>query len=137
MSEYTKSKAVSTYCFQIWLTSVVLGPVFYLIWRSKQFTGFTDWLGFEVIVALYSILFSIPGMLLFSGGAAFLFRQTWPVWVKRLILSIWSILLTVSAYGILFEAPVSIRMDMFPGSICYCLPSFLGVWIYRWPSRMK
>ncbi|MBN8850667.1 MAG: hypothetical protein BGO55_30825 [Sphingobacteriales bacterium 50-39] len=137
MSDYKKTKAVFTYCFQVWMTAVMFGPVVYLIWYSKQFDGFTDWMGFEIIIGLYSIMYSIPGMLFFSGGAAFVFLRPWPIAAKRIVLSIWSSLLTIAAFGILFDRPITTKMDMFPGSICYCLPSILSIWIYRWPRRMK
>ena len=137
MSHSVKPKAVFTYCFQVWLTNILLGPVIFLFWGSATFGTFGDWIGFEVIVALYGAMFSIPALLLFSGGAAFLFLRSWSVNVKRLVLGIWGMLLTVATFGVLFQEPFSTNLGGFPGSICYLLPSFLSIWIYRWPGKMK
>lgn len=39
--------------------------------------------------------------------------------------------LTTIAYWIYLNEPVSTKVGMFPGSICYLLPSFLSVWLYN------
>lgn len=137
MSPHSKPKAVFIYCFQVWITGILFGPFISLIWAAAYFNTQGEWLGYDVYITLYSTLFSLPGLLLFSGAAAFVFLRTWRVRVKRLVLGIWGIVLTVSTFGILFQAPFSTHMAGYPGSVCYIIPSFLSIWIYRWPERMK
>jgi hypothetical protein len=135
MDAIHKPKAVFIYCFQVWITGILLGPIISFIWATKY--NQEEWFGYEIFITLYSALFSIPGLLLFSGAAAFLFVRTWPVYLKRLLLGIWGIVLTVSTFQILFQESFSIHMAGYPGSFCYILPSFLSIWVYRWPQSMK
>jgi len=137
MTDPLKPKAVFTYCFQIWITGVLLGPVVFIIWHPEYYNEFGGWLVMEVIWGMYGAYFSIPALLLFSGGTAILFLRPWTAGIKRLILSFWGSLLIIASFGIFFGTPLATGMGELPGSISYLLPSFASVWIYRWPGRMK
>ena len=137
MTDSPRPKAVFTYCFQVWITGLILAPAISLIWAGRNFVGEENWWSYGIFMIVYGFLFSAPALLLFSGCAAALFWKKWDVFICRLILSFFGILLTISTFGIVFRSPFSIHMGDYPGSICYILPSVTGVWPYRWPGRMK
>jgi hypothetical protein len=137
MTGSPRPKAVFTYCFQIWITGLILAPVISFLWAGRNFVGEENWWSYEIFMILYGILFSAPALLLFSGATAALFWKKWDVFICRLILSLFGILLTISTFGIVFQSAFSIHLGDYPGSCCYILPSVTGVWLYKWPERMK
>jgi NhaP-type Na+/H+ or K+/H+ antiporter len=137
MTDSPRPKAVFTYCFQVWITGLILAPAISLIWAGRDFVGEENWWSYEIFMIIYGFLFSVLALLLFSGGAAALFRLKWKVFICRWILSFFGTLLTMSTFGIVFHSPFSIHLGDYPGSLCYILPSVAGVWLYRWPGRIK
>lgn len=137
MTQERKPKAVFTYCFQVWITGIVLGPTISLVWVGRHFVGEENWWSYEIFMILYGFLFSAPALLLFSGCTAALFSLHWAVFIKRLVLSVFGTFLTMATFGVLFSAAFTIHLGDYPGSVCYLLPSLAGVWLYRWPGRMK
>ncbi len=132
-----KPKAVFTYCFQVWGTGIFLGPLISLIWAARYFDTRGEWLSYDVYITFYGGLLSLPSLVLFGGGGAVLFPLAWPVQVKRLVLSVYGIGLTMATFGVAFGYPLSIHLEGYPGSFCYIMPSLLGLWIYEWPGRVK
>src|ERR1700735_4648777 len=137
MTDSPRPKAVFTYCFQVWITGLILAPAISLIWAGRNFVGEENWWSYGIFMIVYGFLFSAPALLLFSGCAAALFWKKWDVFICRLILSFFGILLTISTFGVVFQSAFSIHLGDYPGSLCYILPSVTGVWLYSWPGRMK
>jgi hypothetical protein len=137
MTDSPRPKAVFTYCFQVWITGLILAPAISLIWAGRSFVGEENWWSYGIFMIVYGFLFSAPALLLFSGCAAALFWKKWDVFICRLILSFFGILLTISTFGVVFQSAFSIHLGDYPGSLCYILPSVTGVWLYSWPGRMK
>lgn len=137
MTEERRPKAVFTYCFQVWITGIVVEPTISLCWAAQHFVGQENWWSFEIFMVLYGLLISLPALLLFSGCAALLFSLGWRVSITRLDLSIFGTFLTIATFGIFFNAAFTIHLGDYPGSMCYVLPSLAAVWLYAWPGRMK
>ena len=137
MPRDAKPKAVFTYCFQIWMTGLLLGPVIGFFGVFRELFSNDDWLWSEFGILLISLLVSIPGIIIFSGGAAVLFLWPRPIWLKRILLTIWGALITIGTFWVLFDTLFLTNTGTYPGSICYVLPSAAAVWIYSWPGRMK
>jgi len=134
-----KPKAVFTYCFQIWMASLLLGQNCFLIWDSPGFSMVGDWVGFEVYAIVCGLIFSAPAILLFSGGAAFLFLRTWPIPSKRFVLMVWGVFLIWATISVFFHVgwEMSLSNPLTRLTICYIAPVIAGIWILRWPTKMK
>jgi hypothetical protein len=137
MTSMPRPKAVFTYCFQIWLTGLIVSPVISFLWAGRDLAGEESWWAYELFMIIYAFLFSLPALFLFSGCAALLFWLRWNEAIGRLILSLLGILLTILTFAIVFQSPLSIHLGDYPGSLCYIFPSLAGVWLYRWPGRTK
>jgi hypothetical protein len=137
MTNSPRPKAVFSYCFQVWITGLVLSPVISFLWAGRSCAGEESWWGYEIFMIIYAFLFSLPALFLFSGSVALLFWLGWDATISRVILSLLGILLTMLTFGVVFQSAFSIHLGDYPGSLCYIFPSLAGVWLYRWPGRMK
>lgn len=127
------------YPFKIWLTSVLLGPIF-LVFRFKHtissiidYIFSTDFLQFYFVSVIIGGCFSIPCFLFLWLCYRRLVKKETPIWLLKVTLLLLCLLCCITIF-ILISLP-NLTNFWSKGNIfligSYCLPLLAGVFIYR------
>jgi len=103
------------YSLKVWLITILLGPVIYYsiqAFTDPVFRHHTNLVDFTTEVLKYSIIFSLPSLILFSLLVFLINLLNYSMWVKKLILTIIGVLLIV--------LPL------------HAIKSYWGPWIIQW-----
>jgi hypothetical protein len=125
------------YSAKVWLTSVLLAPLFigilfgfYNLIRGIVYDfakELLDGIGFVGMVAVYAFMFSIPSFILLTLSVWLTDNRGWAVMKRKSILTIISIALTLLPFVLLNFTDVVMLLYILPflGMIV------LGIWYYK------
>jgi hypothetical protein len=123
------------YALKVWLTTLVLGPMLWLLFvRKDGIRG--GYLDVYVYVFYLGIAFSFPCFLLFWLGVRQVERQSWGLPCKKLAACV-----VAETLAVLLFVAVMLYLRAIPNR--YTLPFMLGylsallaaVFVYRWPAK--
>ena len=112
------------YPTKIWLAGALIGPVlFYLQMMITENGNFED-IGTIFLIAIFSLLFSIPSWLILSL-INYLVKESGPsVFVHRLIVQIAVIIISWVTFYVIFGSDIGLTSPFIP----YTLAMSIGVW---------
>lgn len=139
------------YSLRVWLTGVLLGPIvmifggmtYLYISRYNAHSGTSafafrhlDWPPLQVWVGLYlsGLIVLIPNFLLFWMTCFAIHKRAWPVRIKKLALTILTLLLVAATTALL---DISQDWPWWPTlllSMSYFLPLLFGIYFHLFPE---
>lgn len=122
------------YPFQVWLTSVLIGPLF-LLFKFKPtiatVLGYISSLGFiqyYFVAVLIGGFCSVPCVLFLWLCYTLLIKKDTPVWLIRVILALISILCCVTIFIVMSLPDLKNLLVMV---VAYAVPLIAGVFFYK------
>lgn len=134
MRSYTKDKNVLVYCFQVWITILLLCPVVGFILGLEKPHGLWDFLALGIDIYMYEFIFGLPALLFFIAITVLLFKQRWPLVMKHLMLSLSFFFLAVGTIS-LFTRTFYSGKELLK-ALPYTIPIYLIIRLFDWPTRM-
>ncbi|MGF7039102.1 hypothetical protein M2273_002354 [Mucilaginibacter lappiensis] len=127
---------VFNYCLKVWLTSVVVSPILYIlievIINSGYFESIPSEIAFILFSILYGLILSIPSCLLLLGSLYVLNRMNLSISTSKIWLSITGIILTLIPFVIMYHSyDIERRPAIIPWAISYCLVIVAEIWFYK------
>jgi len=124
------------YSLKVWLTSVILSPILYVLVDSvlnpKYISGLLGIFGFISYSIPYGLMLSIPSWGLLWISCIFINKRTATVRLKKIILSIIGAILSLLPFYLLFHLDDdNAHEDVITWSICYSVIIIAGVWFYK------
>jgi hypothetical protein len=119
------------YSLKVWLLTILLGPVIYyliLSFTDPVFRHYTNLFNFTTEVLRYSIIFSLPSLVLFTLLAFLINLPNYSMWIKKLILNVIGVLLIALPLHAIksYWGPWVIQWTIAYGSII-----IVGIWIFK------
>lgn len=134
------SKKIFFYCAKVWLTSLVLGPILYFTWSWSDLEGLLNFYGFTIAAILSGFILSLPSALFFWGGAACLQTSRLSAAAQRLMLCVWTALLTFVPFWLLYDwaghnagSSLGQWLEL---PLCCWVVLVIGIYSFRFPSRI-
>jgi H+/Cl- antiporter ClcA len=129
-------KQTLIYSLKIWLTSVVLSPIFYTVYDALTRPKFIYNPRNEAEAYLYFLVFglalSIPSWVLFWLSLHCINTQRWKPITTKLLISIVAVALTFTPFLMVYSLYDLSRDSSTIGvPICYSLLILAGVWYYK------
>jgi len=124
------------YPLKVWLTSVLLSPIGYLLivnlggYRDHYSALFNGW-GFYAVAVMIGGLVSIPNWLLLWVCYYFISDAKWPLLIKKLILCAVSVLLTALLFRWNFSELDSISRSDYITAISYMVTVAVSCLVYK------
>jgi hypothetical protein len=120
-------KTIFFYCFKVWVTSVLLAPIFWFLSLLSKGPTLIGFVAFYAVVVFYGLLLSFPSMCLLWAGAAYLFSRHWTIRARRIILCVWASMLTVTPFIIIFRHDDATLSDIAKIMVCYLITILAGL----------
>ena len=122
------------YCIKVWLSSVFVGALlFYLVGNPTDDSSMT-FLGYMVVVCLYTILYSSISFFLFWACVALLANGGLSVKKQKWIATAGGTILTIAPFAVLFGGNQPDWLALVKICSCYLVPLLAAIWIFRIPQ---
>ncbi|ATP58407.1 hypothetical protein CPT03_19040 [Pedobacter ginsengisoli] len=134
--KYNKILDTIRFPLKVWLTSVLLSPILYLLiinlggYRDHYAALFNAW-GFYAVAVVIGGLVSIPNWLLLWVCYYFVNKTKWALLTKKLALCAFSVLLTVLLFRWNFSELDSISRGDYITAISYMVTVAVGCLVYK------
>jgi len=129
------------YSIKIWLTSLFLSPVLYLLIEEGRsvFEDPDGGMGFVVLAVFFGAIFSFPNWLLLTFGTWGINRLDCSESARRLLVQLWATVLTFGLFACMSgqEDVFSKKFLLDPMPLCYWLTITFGVWNYDFPGKQN
>jgi len=130
------------YSIKIWLTSVVISPVVFIVGdcltHPNNRIGLYGCLGFIGYSLAYGLVLSIPCWLILFLMAGSLVNRNLNMVYKKLLISIIGVALSILPFYLLFRNDDNgFDLYTFIWSLSYCSFIIVGVWFYELEPKAK
>jgi hypothetical protein len=126
-------KPALIYSLKVWLTSVVLSPILYIIEEYLTHPGYYKWEGITGFVGLsfiYSALLSIPSYGLFAYMTYSINKLKTKILIKKIYLTVICTILCMFPFYLLDRGSIFLVSDLRWGCF-YCFVIIAAIWFYE------
>jgi hypothetical protein len=88
-------KKAFEYCLKVWVTGVVIGPMFFYVINKSYVDGLASFWEYIVVSFLGDFLTSVPSFLLLWATTTYICKRPGYQPLQRLKLAVWALLFTV------------------------------------------